>query len=132
MKDNRKTKAPGARLCDRIRSSRRNAKLSQADLASLIGVTPAAVAQWEALNGTKPRIDRLEAIAAATRVPFDWLVTGGGKHNHNADQSTPAVALDSFAYSWDEEVLLERFRRLPPHARGLLRELLETLTDRRR
>ena len=132
MKDKSHANGAGLLLSDRIRSSRRRAKLSQAALASVVGVTPGAVAQLESVSGTKPGIDRLEKIALATKVPFDWLATGLGQRRGRAEVTAPALTLESFAYSCDEEIVLERFRRLPPKARGLLRELLENLTSPRR
>jgi transcriptional regulator with XRE-family HTH domain len=129
------TKTVGTRLSDRIRMARHAARLSQAELGSHVGVTPGAVAQWEGPHGTKPRIERLEAIATATGAVFDWLATGRGdprRRRKSQDDATPAVTLGSFAQDFAEEVLLDRFRRLSPQARKLLGEFLDAITSRRR
>ena len=135
MKMLSRTKSSGTRLSDRIRSSRAAAKLSQADLASRLGVTPGAVAQWENPGGTTPGVERLDAIATATGAVFEWLATGRGdprrRQKSHADP-TPAVALGDFARDFSEEVLLDRFRRLPPQARSLLSNFLDSITLRRR
>jgi transcriptional regulator with XRE-family HTH domain len=127
-------KVARGRLCDRIRAARHGAKLSQATLATRVGVTPSAVAQWESTDGTRPGIDRLDTIASVTGVVFDWLAFGRGdmrrRRTVNVD-SQPAVALNTFARDDDEEVLLDRFRLLTPHARTLLTSFLDAMTSRR-
>ena len=135
MKVISRTKSTGTRLSDRIRSSRSAAKLSQAELAERVSVTPGAVAQWESPSGTTPGIERLDAIATATGAVFEWLATGRGdprRRNRMRPDSTPAVALGDFARDFAEEVLLDRFRRLSPQARGLLSNFLDAITSRRR
>ena len=122
------------RLADRIRLARRNAKLSQTALAQRVGVTPSAVAQWEHPDGTKPGVERLQAIAMATGAAFEWLATGGGdqRRRRGASDATPAVVVESFAQDLAEELLLDRFRALPKRARDLLSSLLVELTTARR
>lgn len=134
MKTVSSAKASGSRLADRIRIARHAANLSQAALAARVGVTPGAVAQWESPDGTKPGIERLETIATATGAVFDWLAIGRGdaRRRKGAADSAPAVTLDSFARDFTEEVLLQRFRRLSPQARGLLSNFLDVITARRR
>ncbi|WP_165371406.1 helix-turn-helix domain-containing protein [Pseudolysobacter antarcticus] len=125
---------PIGRLADRIRLARRNAKLSQTALAQRVGVTPSAVAQWEHPDGTKPGVDRLQAIATATGAAFEWLATGGGdqRRRRGGGDATPAVVVESFAQDLAEELLLDRFRALPKRARDLLSSLLVELTSARR
>lgn len=52
---------PGA-----LRAARKRAGLSQAELASAVGVTREAVGRWEA--GTAPRLERVRQVAAAVGV----------------------------------------------------------------
>jgi len=121
---------PRTGLADRIRRARRSARLSQSGLAARVGVTSSAAAQWEHPDGTKPGLSRLQSIATATAVNFEWLATGRGPQLRGAkaeSTETPAVKLDLFALDESEETLLRRFRRLSPRARemlvGFLREL---------
>ena len=135
MKNSSTAKMQIGRLADRIRLARRNAKLSQTALAQRVGVTPSAVAQWEHPDGTKPGVERLQAIATATGAAFEWLATGGGDQRRRRGGSgdvTPAVVVESFAQDLAEELLLDRFRALPKRARDLLSSLLVELTTARR
>lgn len=55
----------GVKLNDRIRRWRESREgLTKAELARAVGVSSAAVAQWES-GGTEPTHDNVEAIAAA-------------------------------------------------------------------
>ena len=123
------------RIGDRIRRARRAAKLSQTALAERVGVTASAVAQWEHPEGTSPALSRLQAIATATAVNFEWLATGRGAQSRArraeaADE--PALKLDLFALDDAEEMLLRHFRLLTPTARQALVTLLNQLTRGRR
>ena len=60
-----------ATMAQRIRLARRRAGLSQAELAKRSAVTASAVAQWEHPRGTRPSLDRLQAIAKAMSVQMD-------------------------------------------------------------
>jgi len=118
------------RVADRIRRARRGAKLSQTALAERVGVTSSAVAQWEHPNGTSPILARLQAVATATAVNFEWLATGRGPQQRGirADaHETPAIKLDLFALDDAEETLLRRFRMLSPRGRQMLVGFLQEL-----
>ena len=116
-------------LADRIRQARRTALFSQTSLATVVGVTPSAVAQWEHPSGTRPSLERLALIAHATTVNFEWLATGTGKPRRKDLQSEEASALKTelFAQDDSEEVILLGFRELPPQTRQLLTDLLASL-----
>ena len=62
-------------LC--IRTKRKEKKLSQQDLASLIGVNQTAVSQWER-GVSMPSLDKAEMIAQALGCTIDDLF-GRGK-----------------------------------------------------
>jgi transcriptional regulator with XRE-family HTH domain len=118
------------RLADRIRRARRGARLSQTALAARVGVTSSAVAQWEHPNGTCPALARLQSIATATAVNFEWRATGRDQQ-HRATRhhghETPAIKLDLFALDDNEETLLRRFRALSPRGRQMLVGFLQEL-----
>lgn len=64
-------------LWQRLRQARRYADLTQAQLATLCGVSRGAVALWEAEepeHRTKPTTDHLIEMAKATSVPLEWLM----------------------------------------------------------
>jgi transcriptional regulator with XRE-family HTH domain len=118
------------RIADRIRRARRTARLSQSALAARVGVTASAVAQWEHPDGTCPTVARMQSVATATGVNFEWLATGRGQQQRgfrSDAEETPAVKLDLFALDEAEETLLRRFRALSPRARQLLIGLLQEL-----
>lgn len=60
---------------DRIRHARKAQGLSQADLATRIGVSQPAIANWES-GVHDPRRITLAKLADALRTPFDWLAAG--------------------------------------------------------
>jgi transcriptional regulator with XRE-family HTH domain len=60
---------------EKIRVARGAANLTQEQLAQRIGVTRGAVAQWES-NTTRPRMESVIKLAAATGSSFDWLYGG--------------------------------------------------------
>lgn len=60
---------------ERLFDLRRQAGLSQEELANLLGVTRQAVQKWEA-GTSRPDMDNLVALAGYFKVSLDWLVTG--------------------------------------------------------
>ena len=59
----------------RIYKARKDAEMTQADLASAVGKTRGAVAQWES-GEVRPRHATLKAIARATGKSLPWLENG--------------------------------------------------------
>lgn len=59
----------------RIYKARKDAKLTQAELASAVGKTRGAVAQWES-GEVRPRHATLKAISDATGKSLPWLENG--------------------------------------------------------
>jgi transcriptional regulator with XRE-family HTH domain len=133
MKISRTASDDRIKLAGRIRVARRDSKLTQSALAELVGVTPSAAAQWEHPNGTSPGTPRLQEIAVATGVNFEWLATGRGDRRQRRPHpdSIPALKLDVYAQDWTEETLLERFRLLSPRAKQMLVNLLEEVRPSR-
>lgn len=63
-------------MWQRIRAARREARLTQQQLADKVGVSKAAVAQWEAKSRaqrTTPTTQNLLAISRETGAPVKWL-----------------------------------------------------------
>jgi transcriptional regulator with XRE-family HTH domain len=109
-------------LADRIRSARRVSSISRQSIAQALGISCNAVAQWEHPDGTIPTIDKLVGVARLTRVSFEWLATGDG--DMFPGDSRPAFTLEVFAQDADEELLLAAWRRLKPHLRSALKEII--------
>lgn len=59
---------------ERIKQARLAKKLTQAELADRLGVTPQSVQQWE--SSTEPRKSRLTALASILDVDVNWLLFG--------------------------------------------------------
>ena len=60
---------------ERLFELRRQAGLSQEELANLVGVTRQAVQKWEA-GASRPDMDNLASLAEYFKVSLDYLVTG--------------------------------------------------------
>jgi len=69
---------------DRITFARKRLGLSQAQLASILGVSRGACGQWEQGVST-PSVTHMIELARVTEVSFEWLATGRG----NIELETP-------------------------------------------
>lgn len=97
----------------RIKQARKDAGLSQATLATRLGVDRSAVAQWERNNAAGPTVGHLTKIALATGVSFEWLATGRGPRVIGGEgEEPPGIVMDYVAQSESEERLLVAFRSL--------------------
>jgi transcriptional regulator with XRE-family HTH domain len=99
----------------RIRKARTIRGYSQAELASRLSVTRSAVANWEC--GAKlPSSARLQALAIATDVSYEWLATGRGVPLLIQDL-TPAADAE-IVDEVDERKLLSAYRASTKRAKG--------------
>lgn len=114
------------KLRDRIRLARKNARITQAELATRLGVVPSAIAQWERPRGTAPTATNLARVAECLHVPFEWLATGRGSSSMDGIE-LPAVESRDFAMDGVEERLLVQFRQLAPAHRTAIARLVETM-----
>ncbi|WP_232729353.1 XRE family transcriptional regulator [Providencia rettgeri] len=62
---------------ERIKQARLAKKMTQAELAQQLGVTPQSVQQWE--TSTEPRKNRVMKIAEILSVDAEWLLFGTAK-----------------------------------------------------
>lgn len=67
-----------SQLGKRIADFRRMRKMTQADLARALKVTPQAVSGWER-DESMPELDRIEAVAGALGVDIMQLMSGAGE-----------------------------------------------------
>ncbi|MBV9654386.1 MAG: helix-turn-helix domain-containing protein [Acetobacteraceae bacterium] len=91
----------------RIRSARKDLQLTQDALATAVGVTRSAVAQWET-DRAGQITGNLTRIAAVLGVNVEWLV-------HGTDLRAP-----SNAASGDELAMLRLYRECAPEDRQFL------------
>lgn len=73
------------KLNEKILYYRRAAKLSQEELAAMVGVSRQAVSKWE-LGDATPEVDKLLALARAFGVTTDELL-GGGEPNRDREEA---------------------------------------------
>jgi transcriptional regulator with XRE-family HTH domain len=71
---------------EKIKQRREDKKLSQFELAKLLGITPAAVCQWET-RGTVPRAKTLAKVAEVLNVSEQFLAEGP----NGAEPSPPGM-----------------------------------------
>ena len=62
----------------RIRSSRKALRMSQQDLAAIIGVTDQAISNWER-DKDVPKRANLQSLAEALKVEYYWLLDGASQ-----------------------------------------------------
>lgn len=86
---------------DRILKARSDAKMTQEQLATAVGKTRGAVAQWES-GEVRPRQKTLEEIAKATRKPLGWLMGGMDLQMPSAPRIGLAVVGEVSAGLWQE------------------------------
>ena len=76
------------KLNEKILYYRRRAKLSQEELAAMVGVSRQAVSKWE-LGDATPEVDRLLALAQAFGVTTDELLDGGEPSHDRKEAEAP-------------------------------------------
>lgn len=65
-------------MATRVRVARQRTGMTQGQLASRLGVTRGAVANWEVTARPKPSVSNLVEVANTTDVSIEWLATGRG------------------------------------------------------
>ena len=81
---------------ERLFDLRRQAGLSQEELANLLGVTRQAVQKWEA-GTSRPDMDNLASLAEYFKVSLDYLVTG-----KEAPPPPTQTVVNNYYHSWYE------------------------------
>ena len=84
-------RVPTFDLSDRLRKARESAGFDQVQLSEQIGISRTSISAAER-GSTKPRKAVLIAWAFATRVPFEWLMTGS-TNNETPDPDGPGGEL---------------------------------------
>lgn len=116
----------------RVRAARHNAGISQRELATRLGVTRGAVANWES-HDVAPATKRIQHIAQITCVNFEWLATGRGPVKRDASQDE-VHALDTETETVFDPLelrLLRAFRGNPRHERERIVFAVENIVARK-
>lgn len=106
---------PLMELKHRIYKARKDANMTQDQLASAVDKTRGAVAQWES-GDVRPRHSTLVKIAEATNKPIGWLESGGTADDEGSGVRLPVVG-DVSAGLWREATLTyeQHFEPVAPH-----------------
>jgi len=115
-------------IATRIRTARRIAGITQAELASQLRVTRSAVANWERVSGVWPATSRMLSIAVLTGVSYEWLATGRGVPT---DETLPAAVAGELVDDPKELRLLRAFRGCHSAVRRALLDMAESQRHRR-
>ncbi|WP_339959390.1 helix-turn-helix transcriptional regulator [Photorhabdus hainanensis] len=88
---------------ERIKQARLAKKLTQAELADMLGVTPQSVQQWE--SSTEPRKSRLTTLASILDTDVNWLLFGETLKK-GANQAPPESEWTTIT-QWDSNMPLD-------------------------
>lgn len=100
----------------RIAAARRNSGLSQAALATKLGLSAGAITQWETGRAV-PEPDKFQALADVLGVEPGWLLTGD-----EPDEVTRAQTVT-------EQQTLLLLRRMKPEEQARAMQILEALAS---
>lgn len=115
-------------LSNRMRAARKHAQLSQEALARQVGVTRAAVANWEITTRPNPCATHLESVAKLTEVSFEWLATGRGEMLLRAPERT-VLPFGEMTRNAAERRLLLNFRKLSLESRSAVLYLVDPAAE---
>ena len=121
----RRKRSNMSRLAARIRKARNHARLSQLELAGLLGVSRGAVANWESTSAVVPASERLQRLALVTRVSYEWLATGRGAPSYDTTlDDIPAGDMEMVEDPLELR-LLRAFRACPQRQHARILEMVE-------
>ena len=116
-------------MSSRIRRVRTSAKLSQTELALLVGVKRSAVAQWESETGTHPSVEHLSKLAVVTGATFEWLATGRGCDATDCGGLAATPVVCDYAQGDLESRVLELLRKMSTKKQLVACKILEALAS---
>jgi len=99
----------------RIRTLRKDHKMTQAQLAKIAGVSAAAVTQWEG-GAQKPKAESLSRLADHFGVNAHWLLTGVQRTsaNHGQRNLSPNHQAQQEGIGWGDDDGLDLDSRIVP------------------
>ncbi len=114
-------------LGERLREARTNARLTQDQLASKVGVSRSLISQWETGTVQEIHATSLWAASKALRVSLDWLLEGDGMEEIREPATPDEVQLlDAWLLLTPTQRarVLAEVRQMADHNRELLEELM--------
>ncbi len=115
-------------LTERIRAARKEAGLSQADVAKALRISASAVNQWEQGFTKNVKLEHFFTLAALLGQDPRWLATG--KVPPRARESVgKSPKPDHVAVTSEEKALLHYIRRMSGKRRRSLLQFLRALED---
>ncbi|MCY4614519.1 MAG: helix-turn-helix domain-containing protein [Nitrospira sp.] len=115
-------------LTERIQTARKQAGLSQADVAKALRISASAVNQWEQGFSKNIKLEHFFALASLLRQDPQWLATGTVFPYVRHTQATPPK-LDDPPLTSEEKALLHQVRQMPSRLRKVLLRFLRGLSD---
>ncbi|MXX11283.1 MAG: helix-turn-helix domain-containing protein [Nitrospira sp. SB0667_bin_9] len=115
-------------LTERIQIARKQAGLSQADVAKALRISASAVNQWESGFSKNIKLEHFFALARLLRQDPQWLATGTVFPYTRRTQATPPK-LDAPLLTREEKAILHHIRRMPDTTRKGLLKFLRVLSD---
>ena len=115
-------------LTERIQIARKQAGLSQADVAKALRISASAVNQWESGFSKSIKLEHFFALARLLQQDPQWLATGTVFPYVRRTRATPPK-LDDPPLTRDEKAMLHHIRRLPNATRKGLLKFLRVLSD---
>lgn len=113
-------------LAERLQFARKQASLSQTDVAKSLHISVSAVNQWEQGLSKNIKLEYFFSLARLLEQYPQWLATGTvfpSKRRRSAPPGgPPAVALNA-----EEKALLHHFRQLPSRLRRQLTHVFRSL-----
>lgn len=109
-------------LGDRIKQQRQSLRMTQQGLATKVGVSRAAVSQWENGDTKGLRPANLLATAKALGADVEWLVTGESAQTQPEEQAL-SYYIEPGVLTNILDALVEKFGRLPSNNRVLAETL---------
>lgn len=128
-------KVMGTPTYKKLRAARLHAGLTQEQLAERLGISRAAVAQWEAKDPAKrthPDLERVQDFCAATGAPLMWLLDEAQDISSDwgvVADVVPLPAPPSFQADNDDD-LLNDWHMLPSTERQHIREQIREIANR--
>ena len=115
-------------LTERNQIARKQAGLSQADVAKALRISASAVNQWESGFSKNIKLEHFFALARLLRQDPQWLATGTVFPYVRRTQATPPK-LDAPLLTHEEKAILHHIRRMPDTTRKGLLKFLRVLSD---
>lgn len=107
------------KLCERLKYIRVMADMTQAEMASALGVTQQAIQQAETGKARAPRY--LHKLSLVTGLPFEWVAL-------NEMPSADTKIVRKQGLSERETELLERFKKMNTDEQNLILNLVKSRT----